>query len=401
MDEVKEKVNDVYKLFKDLNKANKEAIQLIKKEKKVPPNFSANLSELNNILNAQAKQMKQVNEEIASHKPQDNSICEKLVMVNEACAAFTTISGFWVKAIGTVLLTITGAANGAKPVDKVNTVDKLFLPKQLYAIYSNSKLDAESLSSKLGRVSIGANLAQFSSNVLLNVYCGVFKGKFKHDYTIEYRNRKRQNWWTYGAKMEAVLTLRYPKAGASGNIIKMKGNLEGNATKFTFFQDLEKEDDLNRGSATNFTITPIKTFIPLAVSVATSERDIMGFGAIARGMATPAYFNIQVDADYNVDQKEIKLYINDAIVDFTDLVATQFVFLMTGIDQLPRIRKMNFPIHKAKTTIGGVVSANNKFEVEEDSKGNPSFEGKGNKHIGNKSTERETDLNFTIKATKQ
>jgi hypothetical protein len=127
----------------------------------------------------------------------------------------------------------------------------------------------------------------------------------------------------------------------------------------------------------------------------------MGFGAIARGLATPAYFNIPVDAEYNVNEEKIKLFINDPIIDFTDLVATQFVFIMIGADGIPYIKKMNFPIHKAKTTIGGVVGAHNEFIVEKDSKFNISFNGKGNKHIGNKSTERETDLNFTISAKKQ
>lgn len=404
MDEVKENVKDLYKLFKDLNKANKEAFQLIKKDKKVPPNFSANLSELNNILNDQASQMKQVND-IANHKPSDNSICEYLVMVNEACAAFSTFTNIWSKSIGTIIKNIV-IDKGVPTTVGTMTNNRLppdieFSGKESAKIFATSLFDAESLSTKLGKAGIAGDIVQFGTDVLMKKYCGVFKGNFKHDYTIEYRNSKGQNWWTYGVKMGAALNLRYPKEGSSGNIIKMKGNLEGNATKFTFFQDLEKEDDFNRGSIANFKVIPIKTFIPLAVSVATSERDVMGFGAIARGLATPAYFNIRVDAEYNVDEGKIKLFINDAIIDFTDLVATQFVFLMIGVDGLPYIKKMNFPIHKAKTTIGGVVSANNKFEVEKDSKGNLSFKGKYNKHIGNKSTERETDLNFSIDAQKQ
>jgi hypothetical protein len=404
MDVVKQNVADVLKLFNDLNIAGKQISQLAKSGKRMSPNLASNLSELNVNLNDQASQMKNISEE-ANHEPQDNTICEYLVMVNEACSAFLTFSNFWSKSIGTILENIAidkGAPKAAEVmIDKRLPSDAEFIGKESSKVFATALFDAHAFHSKMGRAGFAADLVQFTMESLLKIYCGVFKGKFTHDYTIEYRNSKGQNWWTYGVKMEAALNLRYPKDGAKGNIIKMKGNLEGNATKFTFFEDLEKEDDFNRGSIDNFIIIPIKTFIPLAVSVATSERDIMGFGAIARGLATPAYFNIPVDAEYNVDEKEIKLFINDAIIDFTDLVATQFVFLMVGVDGLPYIRKMDFPIHKAKTTIGGVVSAHNKFEMERDSKGNESFNGKGNKHIGNKSTERETDLNFSIDAEKE
>jgi hypothetical protein len=80
----------------------------------------------------------------------------------------------------------------------------------------------------------------------------------------------------------------------------------------------------------------------------------MGFGAIARGMATPAYFNLTVDAEYDVDFNKIKLFVNRALVDFSENVTTQFVFLLVGADLLPYVKKMNFPIHKVKTTFSSV-----------------------------------------------
>jgi hypothetical protein len=48
-----------------------------------------------------------------------------------------------------------------------------------------------------------------------------------------------------------------------------------------------------------------------------------------------------------------------------------------------------------------VIRSNNEFSVDKDSKGNLSFTGKGNKHIGDKTTTRETELNFTITAKKE
>ena len=181
----------------------------------------------------------------------------------------------------------------------------------------------------------------------------------------------------------------------------MKGNLEGNATKFTFFQDIAKENDFHAVSKGKIEVVPIKTYIPLAVSVATSERDIMNFGALARGLATPAYFNIPIDAEYNVDAKKIKIFVNDAIVDFTDLVANLFVFYMVGQDLIPYPKAMTFPIHKAKTTINGIFISFKEFDVEKDSKLNENFHGKGTRHIGDKTSIRETNLNFTLSAKKE
>jgi hypothetical protein len=42
-------------------------------------------------------------------------------------------------------------------------------------------------------------------------------------------------------------------------------------------------------------------------------------------------------------QKKIKIFVNDALVDFTDLVANQFVFLMIGQDMIPYPKKNELP----------------------------------------------------------
>ncbi len=46
---------------------------------------------------------------------------------------------------------------------------------------------------------------------------------------------------------ESSFHLRYPKEKNTGNIIKMKDNIEGNGTKFSFFEDVEKEDGFMKG----------------------------------------------------------------------------------------------------------------------------------------------------------
>ncbi|MGF2414424.1 MAG: hypothetical protein ACQUYJ_18970, partial [Ferruginibacter sp.] len=386
---VKEQVEEVLKLFKHLNTAGKETAQLAKSGKRIPRNLSGNLSALNNNLTEQSAQIKAL-EKIADHEPQDNSICEYIVMLNEACAAFQTFTNFWSRSISTIIINITTDKAVPQTVGDINTAaggieaPYDFPLKELTKVYASSKVDAEALTSKLGKAGIAADLAQFALDILLKTYCGVFKGSFTHDYTVEFRNGKGENWWTYGVETKAVVYLRYPKDKNKGGIIKMKGNIEGNGTKFSFFEDLEKNDEFQDGSKGKIEIVPIKAYTPFSVSVATSEKDVMGFGAIARGLATPAYFNIVIDAEYDVDAKKIKIFLTRPLIDFSLTVANQLVFLLVGGDLLPYVKRLTFPIHKVFSTLGSVVRDHNEFDVTKDAKGNPVFTGKANKHLGNK-----------------
>lgn len=405
LEEVKEKVDLLLKLLKDLNVAGKDISKLAKSGKNLSPNLADNLSVLNNKLKEQREKMEQV-EEYRNHKPADNTVCEYLVLMNEACAAFSVYSNIECFAFKGIIKNIildkgvplaTGTINArAKGLSSPND----FLLKEPAKIFSTAALDAESLSSKLGTAGFCGDIVQFATDMLMNKYCGVFKGKLKHDYTIEFRNKSGQNWWTYAVEMKAVLALRYPKDKGGGNIIRMKGNLEGNATKFSFFEDLEKNDEFQEGSKGKIEVVPIKAYIPFSVSAATSEIDVMGFGAIARGLATPAYFNIPVDAEYDVNENKIKLFLNAPIIDFSPAIRNQLVFLLIGGDLLPYVKRMSFPINKVFRTLGSVVRDNHEFPVVKDAKGILSFDGKANKHIGDRSSVIETDLNFTITAKK-
>jgi hypothetical protein len=74
---------------------------------------------------------------------------------------------------------------------------------------------------------------------------------------------------------------------------------------------------------------------------------------------------------------------------------------LVGGDLLPYFKRMTFPIHKIFRTLGSVVWKNNEFPVNKDSKGNLSFSGKANKHLGDKTGKMEHDLNFSISANKE
>ena len=181
----------------------------------------------------------------------------------------------------------------------------------------------------------------------------------------------------------------------------MKGNFEGNATKFTFSENVEANAEFFNGSHGKIEVVELKVVKPVAFPFVSSLNDPAGFGAVARTIATPACFNITLDADYNVDEKKIKLFINNALIDFSPAVVNQLIFLEIGADLFPYIKRMMFPIHPVLRTLSSIVRDNNEFMMVKDAKGNLSFTGEANKHLGNKTDAIEHDLNFSVSAKKE
>lgn len=401
MDEVKEKVDAVLKLYKDLSQAAAGLGTIVKKGSKLSPILYDNLSQLNDQLNVQRSQMEQLYK-AADHEPYDNTICEYLVMLNEACAAFSTFTNVWSKSVATILKNIVIDKATPKAVEVANDKgganlgDFGAVDKTAGKLFVTSKLDAEGLYGKLSAASFTGDVMQFATDVLLKKYCGVFKGELKHDYKITYRNNSGVVWWSYSYATAAAVTFRYPKS-SSGKIIKMKGNIEGNATEFKFFQDVEQMDDFKEQMKGRAKLTPIPLIKPVAVSFATSQKDELGFGAVARGIATPSYFNIPVDAEYDVDAETIKLSLNDAIIDFTPLVKYTYGYIAIAAG-IPLITRVDFPINKAKLTLNAVISRNNELKVAKDAKNNLMIKGKGERHIGSQSDPIEHNINFTLTA---
>jgi len=403
--DVKEKVDDLTKLFKDLNAAGKATADLARKSKRLPPTFTRNISDLGSTLADHAKKMKALNE-AANHKPLDNTICEYLVMVNEACAAFSTITNVATFNIWGILKNIALDKGVPKAVGEVNEAaggipaPYDFPLKFATKIFATSKIDAESLTTKMGKAGLTGDLVQFASDVLLKIYCGTFSGEMTHDYTINFMNNSGETWWKYGVKMKGAVSLRYPKKGAESGIIKMKGTMEGNATSFSFYQNVAVEESFKMGTKEKIQVIELKVLKPPAVPFVSSQVDKLGFGAAARTFATPASFYITIDAEYDPDNNTIKIFINRALLDFSTLIKNTFIFLLVGPDLLPYFKKMDFPIHPALLTIKGTLKENNEFPVTKDKNNNLSFVAKQNRHIGDRSSPRETDLNLVISAKK-
>jgi hypothetical protein len=401
INEIQKNVDLVLKLYNDLSTAAAGLVNNMKKGSSPTPNLYDNLSQLNDKLNEQKAQMQKMYD-AANHEPYDNTVCEYLVMLNEACAAFSTFTNVWSKSIATILKNIVLDKATPKAVEVANEKAGANLgdfgaaDKAAGKIFATAQLDAEGLFGKLSAASFTGDITQFATDVLMKKYCGVFKGELKHNYRITYRNNSGVTWWSYSYNTTAAVTFRYPKS-SSGKIIKMKGNIEGNATEFKFFQDVEQMDDFKEQMKGRAKLTPVLLWKPVSVSFATSQKDELGFGAVARGIATPSYFNIPVDAKYDTDAETIKIFLNDAIIDFTPLVKYTYGYIAVAAG-IPLVTRVDFPINKAKLTLNAVVSRNNELNVIKDSKNNLAVKGSGDRYIGSKADPIEHEIGFTLTA---
>jgi hypothetical protein len=399
MDDVSQKKDKVLKLFDDLDIAGKGLDGVEKKYGQLTPDISADLSQLTDLLSTQAQQMTQANT-MAAHKPSDNTICEYLVMVSEACAAFSTITNFWAKSMGGVLKNIAidkavpAAAGGVNGLTKVNS-DAGNIHKECDKVVSTALYDTESLTSALGVAGFAGDLAQMCIDHFLKKYCAVMSGTLNHDYQCTFTNDDHNVWWKYNYTTEATISLRYPKNNSGGRIIKMKGNIEGNATKFSIFQDMEQMQEFKDKMKNRAKLYPIRIYAPTAVSFATSQHDVGGFGAVARAVVTPAYFNIPIDADYDTEAKKLKIYLNSPIMDFNPKLVSYIYAYIAIAAGIPLVTRVDFPINPVKLTLGKVIEKNNDFNIQTDSQNNLSVNGKGNWQLG-KDTPIEHIINFSF-----
>jgi len=391
MEKVKKDVDQLLEFFDELGNAKK---NLAKTKAELPAPLALKLSQLNDVLYDQRNQMKRLRE-TADHEPYDNTVCEKLVMVNEASAAFETLTS-WTRAPLVILTEIVkdNTPIGSKLQNQSAANDIAPVVAQPAKIFALSKLYSE----KLTMDDFTNGIVQYATDFLLKRYCGQLKGTVKHDYEIIYRNQLGTVWWKYKYLTQSTLNLRYPKTSGGGNIVKMKGSIEGNATKFEFYQDVEQQEDFKKEMKGRAKLNPVELVHPIALPVSTSKFD--GLGAVARGLGTPCYFYIPVDAEFDRQANKITLFLNEAMIDFSGMVKYKYAFwaIAAGV---PIITFIDFPVNKAKLTLNAVVSKNNEFDVIADSKNNLSFTGTGTREIGNDASPIQHKINFTVSAKSQ
>ena len=139
--------------------------------------------------------------------------------------------------------------------------------------------------------------------------------------------------------------------------------------------------------------------MPLALPFATSQNDKFGFGAVARGIGTPAYFNIPVDADYDLDAEKIILFINPALVDFSEIVENRELYLVLAV--LPLVKWQEYPFFKAQQMIKGSFKEKNEFTMTGGKTPNPKCVDKVTRHIGKETDPFEIFLTTSFVIKKQ
>ena len=398
MEDVTKKKNKCLTFLDDLDNAGKGLDEIEKKYGSVPPSVTENLSQLDNLLSTQATHMEQLND-IAQHEAYDNSICEDLVMVNEACAAFITFTEFYARcpailaslASDRVVGPVTGAAGNAAGASEVTTE----MAKETAKIFSAPKLDAD-WGSKMTEAGLAGEITQMCNEKLMKKYCVVMSGDLKHDYQCTFKNEYNNVWWQYNYTTEATISLRYPRDNKGGSIIKMKGNIEGNATKFSIYQKASEIDEFREAMKNRAQLYAVLLYAPPSMPFSSARADKnVGFGAVARAIVTPAYFNIPIDADYDVQAKKLKIYLNAPLMDFNPSLVRYIYCYITFPLGIPLTTRIDYPINSVKLTLGKVIEKNNDFNIETDKENNLFVNAKGSTQVG-QGTSIEHHINFSF-----
>ncbi len=275
-----------------------------------------------------------------------------------------------------------------------NTTYKLYLfgrnePLKIGTNLENIQIDINTL---LAKVVVGNEVAE----KLIKHYCFSFTNKISQDNKFTFVNEYNEKWYVYKSKLEGILSLRAPKADGGSIIIKMKGTIEGNLTSYKAVANPKAciAKELKEKEMYDKTICfPLVEIIPITVPFSTVANDVAGFGFGVLMIATPACFNIQVDAEYDQQKKEIKLFINKAnAVDFTPAVKFRLLFMY--IAMLPMTQYQDYPVEKAAITFFANFKEKNIFPVVDKGKDSKTFSGNVKRMV--KDTGFEIDLNVTI-----
>lgn len=180
-------------------------------------------------------------------------------------------------------------------------------------------------------------VAQFVTNKFYERYCGEYSGPIVANFKVVFKEHGTK-WHEYSVVLEGRFTLRFPKNTPPGGKVKMTGEIEGNATKFTFWEDIMVVGDFPRLT----TVLERRWLPPPFFTDSTAKLD--GVGVFAR-MLTPAYFNIPIIGE--MDGDNIKVEFKEARVDFSPVIKNRLLLVvMTPL--IPMVEVFEFPIQKAR-----------------------------------------------------
>ncbi len=176
---------------------------------------------------------------------------------------------------------------------------------------------------------------EYLTKWLFGRYCGSFDGPLNVSMTMVW-NEGIRPWLKYGVTLEGRFRLRFPKNTPPGKPVYMTGELEGNATHFSFWEDV-----MLIASLPKTTVVLQRVWLP-PMAFANSTASPIDFGMVARA-ATPAYFNVPVVAE--MTGETIKMQYKEARVDFSRVVQNRLLFVVIT-PLMPDFKVFTFPIQK-------------------------------------------------------
>lgn len=202
------------------------------------------------------------------------------------------------------------------------------------------------------------DVVEFFTKELLNRYCITYSGPFKAKMTMVW-NEGSKPWMKYTIYLEGRITFRFQKENAPGQPIPMTGEVEGNAVKHEFWEDV-------------FAVEPLPPSVVLLQrkwleppSFPAAVESPVDFGAIAN-MSTPASFNVPFGAQ--MDGDTITLAFKPARSDFSGVMAHRtLIVVFTGL--MPDFTVFKVPIQPAYWILTKGFGDNFTVNVQKDAAG--------------------------------
>jgi hypothetical protein len=263
------------------------------------------------------------------------SICEMIHIAGEGMRLASTGLAFYGKGISVV---INLAIDKGIPLvlSQISSERSALWDSSAKGIASATQKTAGMLSGIVGLLNDAAALY---TDVLLNRYCGVYSGPVKATMSADFKHLNR-SYWKYSMTIEGTFTLRFPKDTPGGAPVRMTGEVYGNATNYTFWEDIEKVMQVPAAGQLLARIPITPGPFPLFY------KDSLGLGQIAN-LAIPSVFYIPLEARMEGDTvvikfmepvKEIESYLlkNQLIL----------VYMAFGLP-VPAVKYIEFPINGA------------------------------------------------------
>jgi len=185
-------------------------------------------------------------------------------------------------------------------------------------------------------IAILNDITEYAIDHVFEHYCSEYKGSVKAKMTMVWKEGALP-WLKYGVVLDGELRLRYPKEAPAGKPVYMTGEIEGNASNFTFWEDVTVVEPLPR----SLLVVERRWLAP--IPFLNSTQSPVDFGQVAR-VVTPAYFDVPVVAE--MTGETIKMQFKAARHDFADAVKNRLLFVVVS-GMIPDFKVFSFPIQKA------------------------------------------------------